>query len=124
MSEFNEDYSPASAKEKNQEATGTIQNDGVREITQSYSRQAVKKVDDFLDVRMILVHCSRIYSVRLDKIGRLFGDGDDRSDWMPTDLVREDGRVDDSEALDAEYAQAWVNDASVGGGTHARSRRL
>lgn len=84
----------------------------------------MRKVDVFLDVRMILVYCGRIYSLRLDKIGRLFGDGNDRSDWMPADLVREDRRVDDSEALDAEYAQAWVDDASIGGGTHARSRRL
>ena len=63
---------------------------------------------------MILVYCGRIYSVRLDDIGRLFGDGDDRSNWMSADLVREDGRVDDSEGLDAEYAQAWVDDASIG----------
>ena len=84
----------------------------------------MRKVDVFLDVRMILVYRGRIYSLRLDKIGRFFGDGDDRSDRMPADLVREDRRVDDSEALDAEYAQAWVNDASIRGGTHARSRRL
>jgi len=60
------------------------------------------------------------HSVRLDKIGRLFGDGDDRSDGMPTDLAREDGRVDDAEALNAEHAKACVNDASIGGGADAR----
>ena len=35
----------------------------------------------------------------------LFGDGDDRSEWMPADLVREDGRVDESEGLGAGNAQ-------------------
>jgi hypothetical protein len=40
------------------------------------------------------------------------------------DLVREDGRVDDAEARDAEYAQAWVDDARLGGCADASGRRL
>jgi hypothetical protein len=62
--------------------------------------------------------------VRLDKVRRLFSDGDDWSAGVPADLVREDGRVDDAEARDAEYAQAWVDDARLGGCADASGRRL
>jgi hypothetical protein len=43
---------------------------------------------------------------------------------MAADLVREDGCVDDAQALDAEHAQARVNDTSIGRGADARRRRL
>ena len=62
--------------------------------------------------------------IRLDHVRCLFGDGDDRSDGVPANLVREDGRVDDAEALDAEHAQARVDDARLGGGADASGRRL
>jgi hypothetical protein len=43
---------------------------------------------------------------------------------VSTDLIRKDGRIDDAEALDAKDAQARVNNAGIGRGTDARSRRL
>jgi hypothetical protein len=42
--------------------------------------------------------------VFLDNVRRPFSDGDDRRGGVSADLVREDGRVDDAEALDAKYA--------------------
>ena len=42
--------------------------------------------------------------VFLDNVRCLFSDGDDRRGGVSADLVREDGRVDDAEALDAKYA--------------------
>ena len=62
--------------------------------------------------------------IRLDNVRGLFGNGDDRSDGVPADLVREDRRVDDAEALDAEDAQARVDDARLGGRADASGRRL
>ena len=43
---------------------------------------------------------------------------------MPADLVREDRRVDDAEALDAEDAQARVDDARLRGRADTSGRRL
>lgn len=62
--------------------------------------------------------------VHFNDVGRLFCDSDDRRDRMAADLVREDGCVDDAQALDAEHAQARVNDTSIGRGADARRRRL
>jgi hypothetical protein len=62
--------------------------------------------------------------VRLDDIRRLFRNGNDRGDGVPTDLIREDGCVDDAQALDPKHAQAWVDDARLRGGADARGRRL
>jgi hypothetical protein len=42
--------------------------------------------------------------VFLDDVRRPFSDSDDYCGGVSTDLVREDGRVDDAEALDAEYS--------------------
>ena len=50
---------------------------------------------------------------RFDYIGRLFSDSDDRCDGVPADLVWEHGRVDDTEALDAEYTEMRVDDARL-----------
>ena len=63
-------------------------------------------------------------SVLLDNIGCLFGNGNDRSDGVPTDLIRKDRRIDDAEALDAKDSQARVNHAGIERGADARSRRL
>ena len=49
-------------------------------------------------------NCLSCFCFRLDNIRCLFGDGDDWSCGMTADLIREDGRVDDAETLDAEYA--------------------
>ena len=62
--------------------------------------------------------------IRLDNVRGLFGDGDDRSNGVPADLVREYRRVDDAEALDAEDAQARVDDARLRGRADTSSRRL
>ena len=62
--------------------------------------------------------------IRLDNVRGLFGDGDDRSDGVSADLVREYRRVDDAQALDAKDAQARVDDARLGGGADASGRRL
>lgn len=51
-----------------------------------------------------MVEGSLCRGVRLDNIGCLLSDGDDRRDRVSADLVREDGRIDDAEALDAEHA--------------------
>lgn len=67
---------------------------------------------------------SRSLSVLFDNIGCLFGDGNDRSDGVPADLIRKHGRIDDAEALDAKDTQARVNNAGIGRGADARSRRL
>ena len=62
--------------------------------------------------------------IRLDNVRGLFGNGDDRSDGVPADLVREYRRVDDAQALDAEDTQARVDDARLGGRADTSSRRL
>ena len=43
---------------------------------------------------------------------------------MTADLVGKGRRVDDAKALDAEHAQARVDDTSIGRGADARRRRL
>ena len=42
--------------------------------------------------------------VFLDDVRRPFSDSDDHCCGVSTDLVREDGRVDDAEALYSEYS--------------------
>ena len=54
--------------------------------------------------RTSLSSCPSCFRVRLDNVRCLFGDGDDWGYGVTADLVREDGRVDDAETLDAEYA--------------------
>jgi hypothetical protein len=46
----------------------------------------------------------KLFCVRLDDVRCLFGNGDDWSCGVTADLVREYGRVDYAETLDAEYA--------------------
>jgi hypothetical protein len=61
---------------------------------------------------------------RFDYIGRLFSDSDDYCGGVPADLVREHGRVNDAEALDAEYTEMRIDDTRLGRSANTCGGRL